>query len=908
MKRLLLLCLICSSMQVQAIESRLLNDSHDINSLSSWGPYSKRYAGISNVVDMSSGVRFDFSVMPGYYRTRQSIPHVLFESGYAPWQIDAQMKHITYRYQMEWKDRVYVDVTYHILSDNRVLVENKCVNNTDLTQNLVLNTMAYVGYDENYPTVVARGEQGVKWVNAIDYTDAVSDNRSAQYNLVYDGWKRFEERNSNSVDGSLLAKNFGANRADRVFYDIELPSNALQGSICFRYRVEAGKKAVFNARGLLDTPLTFEGNGDFATLIVPYNASKSKVSLELISEGSAPIVLDGFYVGSTQQVAQLSPGRQELAFTPKMVKDENHVMLQYADIAQKYAICWDYPLTEVREVLNSELESFFRRKVHEHLARRLIEDSQWHYTNIFMRPVIVEPKSSQTVYMLLATGSDSQIAQSLSEYKTDKQTMVAQAQSIIEPEKKILPQGERYSFGRQLLQATTLSNIVYPVYTQREYIRHFTPGKNWNSLYTWDSGFISMGLIDIDTVKAFETIRAYTTAEGAQSAFIHHGTPLPIQFFAYIDLWNRTQDKEAMKYLYPRLRQFYKFMAGHDPASTTRIDGSGLLKSWDYFYNSGGWDDYPPQQSFRGDKQKYQSITPVVTTAYYIRAAKILRMAAKELGIKDDIALYDKDIAAMATALDRYSWDEQSGYFSYVIHDDKGKPTDILRHSSGVNFNMGLDGTSPIVSGICTQGQIDKMLSNIFDTARMWTPYGISNVDRSAPYYKIDGYWNGAVWMPHQYTTYKALLDLGRADLAYEVAERALELWQKECDETYNTFEHFIIASGRGAGWHQFSGLSSPVLNWFSSYFELGKVTTGYEIMLSDKSFNDNFTRFEAKLSFDDATKEHQRVMIAVLNPDYSYSATLNGKPLTVNERYRGLLEITLPVSNRSGRVVISER
>ena len=22
---------------------------------------------------------------------------------------------------------------------------------------------------------------------------------------------------------------------------------------------------------------------------------------------------------------------------------------------------------------------------------------------------------------------------------------------------------------------------------------------------------------------------------------------------------------------------------------------SSLLKTWDYFYNSGGWDDYPPQ-------------------------------------------------------------------------------------------------------------------------------------------------------------------------------------------------------------------------------------------------------------------------------------------------------------------------
>ena len=58
------------------------SDSHDITSLQAWGPYSKRYAGISHIPDMQAGKRFDFSVMPGYYRNRQLVPHVLFESSY----------------------------------------------------------------------------------------------------------------------------------------------------------------------------------------------------------------------------------------------------------------------------------------------------------------------------------------------------------------------------------------------------------------------------------------------------------------------------------------------------------------------------------------------------------------------------------------------------------------------------------------------------------------------------------------------------------------------------------------------------------------------------------------------------------------------------------------------------------
>ena len=65
-------------------------NSHDIASLHAWGPYSKRYAGISHIPDMRKGIRFDFSVMPGYYRNRQLVPHVLFESSYYPWEINPE--------------------------------------------------------------------------------------------------------------------------------------------------------------------------------------------------------------------------------------------------------------------------------------------------------------------------------------------------------------------------------------------------------------------------------------------------------------------------------------------------------------------------------------------------------------------------------------------------------------------------------------------------------------------------------------------------------------------------------------------------------------------------------------------------------------------------------------------------
>ena len=124
------------------IPSMYFNNSHDISSLSSWGPYSKKYAGISHIPNIDNRIRIDFSIMPGFYRRMLLVPNVLFESSCYPWKIDPSMKHITYRYELEWKDRVYIDVTYHIIDESKTLVEIECVNNTNIYQNLVLNNVA----------------------------------------------------------------------------------------------------------------------------------------------------------------------------------------------------------------------------------------------------------------------------------------------------------------------------------------------------------------------------------------------------------------------------------------------------------------------------------------------------------------------------------------------------------------------------------------------------------------------------------------------------------------------------------------------------------------------------------------------------------------------------------------------
>ena len=75
-----------------------LDGVHDL-SLPDWGPYSKKYFGISHLTDRDRGLRFDFTVIPAFYRRQLGIPDALRPSGYLPWSVAPDLSAIYCVYQ-----------------------------------------------------------------------------------------------------------------------------------------------------------------------------------------------------------------------------------------------------------------------------------------------------------------------------------------------------------------------------------------------------------------------------------------------------------------------------------------------------------------------------------------------------------------------------------------------------------------------------------------------------------------------------------------------------------------------------------------------------------------------------------------------------------------------------------------
>lgn len=899
-----------------------LSGTHDLIGLPPWGPYSKKFHGISHIPDVQRGLSFDLSVFPSPVEGPVTLPSVTDRSDTHPWDAAPDLSFYSFRIEGIWKDQLTCDVSYSSRHDHSRLIQLELANQTGSTQEIVLNCLSQLCLPplrENTAEPIRMCDvelpSGAVWVHALDYADLTFATPRPTDNLVPDGKFRGEARQHDCVGGSAVAERFGRDAGDTLRYRLRLDRGFANAVLVWRYQIDRGQSARFQMDGAAQREIAFEGTGEFATIAVPVGPlSAGTHDLCFVSDGGASAVLNGFAVVEASQADGIRFVERPWNQTPE-IEDigTSGILIRYRDLANCYGLFLDARWDRKRPLKWRDLDATFHNQSSDYTLGRIRghgKDRAGDPDSLFLHaaahPITLPPNSRRMVRGMVCTGTEAEVRRMLAEFNPassqNTRALVAARKTAFQV--ACSPGGEAYRFSQQRMAAVTLTNLVYPLHTQGNYIRHYSPGKIWDCLYTWDSGFIGLGLLELDPRRALENLNTYTTPPGAQSAFIHHGTPLATQIYLYRELWNRTQSKEMLSYLYPRLRQFYRFLVGRYGNSATRRHQDRLIVTWDYFYNSGGWDDYAPQK-FVHQQNLTATATPTVSSSHAIRCAKLLRQAAAELGQTQDFAEYDGDIAALSNALQQFSWDAASGYYGYVMHDADGRPNGILRTADGVNFNMGLDGVAPLVAGICNPEQQQRILDHLFSAKNLWTEIGITTVDQSAPYYKTDGYWNGSVWLAHQWFLWKTMLDLGRGDLAVRIAQTGLDLWKTATGSTYNCMEHFYPKAPYGAGWVQFSSLSSPALSWFAALYSPGRFTCGFDAWIQSCEFRDDHRELRAKLKVSPHSAGGEFSVLACMRPGPKYRAFWNGSPVRYAVVHDGLLQVQLPAQASAGELSI---
>lgn len=864
---------------------------HDLD-LPAWGPYSKRYAGCSHIPDPAAGCRLDLSVFPAWDQGRIDVPNVAWDSGYAPWLAAADGAYHAFRHQLLGRDELTAEVAYAAPGDGGSgrVVRIRFANHSGRGQSLCAHLVLGCQYPSPRPTghtapQVARPAllvppDGGVWVDARDsVSHRPADPRGSEV-LVPDGWAWHEQLEDGCVGGGYRWFAPG----DAASWS--LPSAS--GTLWLRARCDGTGTAELAIDGV---PLAVSGTA-WRWLALPWDG-RNRVSLQ--HTGGARCHLDVLAVAPPGAPPQLAERRWQPvpAITPGPRADS--MQLAYPDLAASYGLWWG-GRAFTRQWFSESLDEPMRRGAHNHVSPVMHGSGEGHWQVVRLGPFHLAAGQATDAYAFICDGTPAVVAARLA--ALDPAVLPAWHDAA---EAKAWRPRSADQPGRaaQLLSATLCSNVVYPVYTRRGYVRHQSPGKAWDSLYTWDSGFIALGLTELDHVRAAACVAQYLMPEGdPTAAWLHHGTPLPVQIHVARELWNRTRDRALLARLYPGLRQMHRFLVGRHPGSTTRRS-SGLISTWQHFYNSGGWDDYPAQVQMHSQGLAPRT-APMVNTSQGVICARILRELAVLVGQEGDVAGYDEDIAGLGAAIQAHGWDEAEGWYGYVLHDEAGKPAGLLRHASGANANRGLDGCYPLLAGVCDERQEARLLGHLADPREMWSDVGLSTVDQSAPYYRDDGYWNGAVWLPHNWFFWKGLLDLGQGELAWRLVERIVASWSAEFATAERTWEKMIIATARGTGWHHFGGLSSPLLVWYEALHRPGRLSGGQSLwILAEDSSPD---AYRARLHLAGRAGRSSTVWLCL--PAASVRATWCGRDVPALQRSPLLWEFTLPAA-ATGELVV---
>lgn len=879
-----------------------------------WGPYSKKYSGISRIVNHTEeqGVRFDLVVSPAVSNTNTCPPNVTIPVGVHPWTAKSDYTHYSYRCDLEWKDVIYADVSFTKLTEESVLVRTQIFNNSDLTQNCLVNFFSALEFPTHYTTTV---DLPVKHVfkKALDYQrytyhtprpwDAQTMDAMKKGEFFDDAFTQHRGLGDRDDNRYILPKfpKFGEEAGDSVRYTFMLESDFETPVLCVRYQTTADKESTFTLNG--EKVVFPKTDGELQIAEIPLSAlTAGEHDFEFVSLGTCGIELDFLAICEKADVKDICCRKTAHNYIPQIETEKFEkgakAVYRYAGLEKPFVIRTFNSDTRFRAFPSGSLEDSPTSRITQpdesfgdmmeqfsgSFSEKHSDDGFYH--NTVVHTIFIAPGESKTEYAVISYGD--------TVYETPEvyENLYKHAAEGLEP-LKYTAAGEKYAFSNQLLRAAMFQNVVYPLYCHGDYVMHHTPGKRWDSFYTWDSGFIGLDMAMFAPKIADGILDMYfSTEDNSDYAFLLHGSPVPVHLYQYFEMLNHTNDKNALYAYYNRAKLFYDFLAGKINGSTTAKFKSGMTTTFDYFYNCSGMDDLPPQKAmYQKNMQKF--CAPVISSSQVIRAAKLLKIIAEQLGKTQDIAEYEADILRLTNALQTYSWDEKSGYFSYVVHDLDGVPVGHFLAEDGENLNKTMDGIYPIVAGAVTDAQKERILAHLKNPQEMFTAVGISAVDRTAGYYVTNGYWNGNVWLSHQWFVWKTMLDLGETDFAWQIAETALEAWKREVEYSYYTFEMFSIETGRGGWFHNFGGLSAPVNLWAAAYFTPGTYQSGFDTFCKESQFNDNYTEFYGRFRNYGNT---EGALLVVMQEKEKYCVLLNGEPAIYKNRFDGMLEITLPV------------
>ena len=293
--------------------------------------------------------------------------------------------------------------------------------------------------------------------------------------------------------------------------------------------------------------------------------------------------------------------------------------------------------------------------------------------------------------------------------------------------------------------------------------------------------------------------------------------PVLAQHVAFICKY--AMDIQWLKEIYPKLEKFIAYYDNHAKHE------SGLFYFFDDFAIGV---DNDPSTFYRPDNS---SASIFLNSLMYVELGAMAHLA-KLLTEEDKAAYYENKQALLKEAINRYCYDEKDGMYYSCDINLRTIDANVLLHSGSPRHYSTLiqrlgcwSSFLPLWAGIPTKEQAARMVKeNLLDEKAFWANYGVRSLSKYEKMYRIVGSgnpssWQGSVWINSNYLLFKGLLKYGYKKEGEELAQKTLDLLQKDFVENGAFHEYYDPEMGVGMFNKGFSSWNLLAFNMLA-YFE----------------------------------------------------------------------------------------
>ena len=181
-----------------------------------------------------------------------------------------------------------------------------------------------------------------------------------------------------------------------------------------------------------------------------------------------------------------------------------------------------------------------------------------------------------------------------------------------------------------------------------------------------------------------------------------------------------------------------------------------------------------------------------------VMEAKSLEAMARVLGRTDEAEKWKADHKKRTELINRYCWDEETGFYYNVNKDDHSftfKEKDDIKRMEIIGF-------LPLWAGIASPDQAKALVGHLTNPEKFWRKFGIPSLAADDSYYNDKGYWNGPVWVQWNYLIMRGLMDYGYENEAKELVDRVTTVMYERLTKDHNLWE-FYSPDDLWGGYHK---------------------------------------------------------------------------------------------------------